>query len=85
MQANIQQIYQQSVSPLSEQEQLRLAALIINKISNTPRADSKKQTSKGDITKFSGMYQDGDPNGSDNERIDTDLARAYADNYEDEE
>lgn len=37
---------------------------------------------KGDIRKFSGMYKNGDPTGSDNEKIDADLARAYLEDYE---
>lgn len=44
----------------------------------------RKNNRKGDITKFFGMYKGGDPNGSDNEKIDADLARAYADNHETE-
>ena len=39
----------------------------------------------GDIRKFFGLYKGGDPNGSDNEQIDADLARAYADNHEHED
>ena len=46
-------------------------------------ADRPKRN--GDIRKFFGMYKGGDPNGSDNEKIDADLARAYADNHEDED
>lgn len=30
-----------------------------------------------DITRFFGMWSNGDPDGSDNERIDADLAREY--------
>lgn len=41
MDANIQQIYRQTILPLSEQEQLKLAALIINKISSKPNGDKK--------------------------------------------
>ncbi len=32
---------------------------------------------KADITQFFGMWSGGDPHGSDNERIDADLAREY--------
>lgn len=44
MQTDIQQIYQQSISPLSEQEQLKLAALIINKISSKTNGGTDKKT-----------------------------------------
>ncbi len=86
MQVNIQEIYQQTIRPLSEQEKLQLAALILNEISRAPSGDEAqaKPKRKGDITKFFGMYKGGDPHASDNEKIDADLARAYADNHEDE-
>lgn len=44
----------------------------------------RKNNRKGDITKFFGMFDSGDPASSDNERIDADLAREYGDNHEDE-
>ena len=44
----------------------------------------RKNNRKGDITKFFGMFDSGDPDSSDNERIDADLAREYGDNHEDE-
>jgi len=44
-----------------------------------------KPKRKGDISKFFGTYKGDDPNGSDNEKIDADLARAYAANHEDED
>ena len=86
MQADIQEIYQRTIRPLSEQEKLQLAALILNEISHAPSNDAaqEKPKRKGDITKFFGMYKGGDPHGSDNEKIDADLAHAYADNHEDE-
>jgi hypothetical protein len=39
---------------------------------------------KGDIRKFFGVWKGGDANGSDNEQIDRDLARAYAQECADE-
>lgn len=86
MPADIQEIYQQTIRPLSEQEKLQLAALIRNELSRAPSGAEahEKLRRKGDITRLFGMYQGGDPQGSDNEKIDADLARAYADNHEDE-
>ncbi len=86
MQANIQELYQRTIRPLSEQEKLQLAALILNEISRAPNGDEPQQSRQrtGDITRFFGAYQGGDPQGSNNEQIDADLARAYADNHETE-
>lgn len=86
MQADIQEIYQQTIRPLSEQEKLQLAALILNELSHEPTGAEaqEKPKRKGDITKFFGMYKGGDPQGPDNKKIDADLARAYADNHENE-
>ena len=84
MRADIQEIYRRMIRPLSEQEKLQLAALILNEISRAPNTNEahEKPRRKGDITKFFGMYKGGDPQGSENEKIDADLACAYADNHE---
>jgi hypothetical protein len=84
MQADIQEIYQRTIRPLSEQEKLQLAALILNDIAHAPRDDEAhaKTRRKGDITKFFGMFDTGDPDSADNEKIDADLARAYLEDYE---
>ncbi|MGH9945118.1 MAG: hypothetical protein ACRD9R_22435 [Pyrinomonadaceae bacterium] len=86
MQADIREIYQQTIRSLSEQEKLQLAALILNDISRAPGGDEAQATPtrQGDITKFFGTAQGGDPQGPDNEKIDADLARAYAGNHENE-
>ncbi|MGD9729152.1 MAG: hypothetical protein AB7U82_34495 [Blastocatellales bacterium] len=83
MSVNVQELYQQTVRPLPEQERLTLAALILNDISQHVREDKPKR--KGDITKFFGAWKGGAADGSDNERIDRDLARAYANEGEDGE
>ncbi|MCA1626387.1 MAG: hypothetical protein LC742_00240 [Acidobacteria bacterium] len=80
MATDIQEIYQQSIGSLPEREQLKLAALILEKV--TQKGEPERPKRKGDITKFFGMYKGGDPNGSDNEKIDADLARAYLEDYE---
>lgn len=82
MQTDILEVYQKNVLPLTEDERLRLVALIVNGISRRTRSAAPPKRKTGDITKFFGMSQDGDPNGSDNEAIDRDLARAYLDDYE---
>lgn len=85
MRTNIEQIYQQNVLPLPEKEQLRLAALIINKISTDSDEVGKPEHKNGDIAKFVGMFNSGNPDSADNEQIDRDLGLAYADNHEDED
>jgi hypothetical protein len=39
---------------------------------------------RGDVRKFFGTFDSGDPNSADNEKIDSDLAEAYADDHEPE-
>lgn len=78
MEINVQEIYQQTVRPLPERERLTLATLILQDISQQLPVERK-----GDIRKFFGSWKDGDANGSENEQIDRDLARAYANELED--
>ncbi len=86
MQTNVQEFYAQKVLPMSEQERRKLADLIIGDLPNGGKTNGaeEKPKRKGDITKFFGMFDSGNPDSSDNEQIDRDLARAYADNHEDE-
>lgn len=88
MQTNVQEFYRQNVRPMSEAERLKLAALIINEITETSVAGDgsapKSERKKGSIRELFGKGRSGDPNGSDNERIDADLARAYLDTHDDE-
>lgn len=78
----VQEIYQNVILSLPENEQLKLASLILEKVTSKNDVPKTKRTG-GDITKLFGMYKDVDSNGSDNEQIDRDLARAYADDHED--
>ncbi len=82
MQTDIQEIYQKTILPLSEKDQIKLASLILEMV--TKEEESQKTKKKGDITKFFGIYKGGDANGSDNEAIDTDLAREFDGNHEGE-
>ncbi|MFN0279481.1 MAG: hypothetical protein ACKVRN_12930 [Pyrinomonadaceae bacterium] len=50
---------------------------LIAKLSSFP-APTKKP---GNIRKYFGMVNSGDPNSADNDKIDADLASAYADNH----
>lgn len=79
----IREIYQQTILPLPERERLKLAALIINDISReSGNGESQKPKRKGDIARFFGMFDSGDPDSADNEKIDADLACAYLEDYE---
>ncbi len=78
MTTDIQEFYQKTILPLSEKDQLKLASLILKRVTEKKETPQKK----GDITKYFGVYKGGDPNGSDNEQIDADLAHAYSDNHE---
>ncbi len=82
MAVSVQELYQQAVRPLPERERLTLAALILQDISWSAGPDQPAR--KGDIRKFFGIWKGGDANGSDNEQIDRDLARAYAQECADE-
>ena len=82
MQNSIQKVYREQILPLDEKERLKLAALIINDISNKSETNSKKK-STGGIREMFGTWSSGDAHSSDNEQIDADLARAYADTHND--
>ncbi len=83
MQSNIQEVYREQILPLDEKERLKLAALIINDISNKPETNGQSKTTGG-IREMFGTWSSGNPQSSDNEQIDADLARAYADTHDDE-
>lgn len=83
MQTDIQELYRTTILPLPDSEKLELASLILEKV--TKKNGGGKPRSDGDITKFFGIFKGGDSGGSENEKIDADLARAYADDHEDED
>lgn len=85
MQTNIHEIYKNTILPLPENEQLKLASLILEKVTKKDESERPGRRTGGDITKFFGMFNSGDPDSANNEKIDADLARAYADNHEDED
>lgn len=80
MQANLQEIYATTIRPLPDDEKLQIATLILEEVTRKSNATggSEKPKRKGDITKFFGMWKGGAANDSDNDKIDADLARAYA-------
>ncbi|MGI8670374.1 MAG: hypothetical protein ACR2J3_11110 [Aridibacter sp.] len=83
MPTTIQEIYKQQILPMSEKERLKLAALIINDISNKPETNGDNNQ-VGSLREMFGSVSLGHPTGANNEKIDEDLAREYASNHEDE-
>lgn len=83
MPTTIQEVYQKQILPLDEKQRLKLAALIISEISNKPESNTDTQ-SAGGISELFGSVSLGHPTGSDNDGIDADLAKAYADTHDDE-
>lgn len=83
MQSSIQEVYREQILPLDEKERLKLAALIINDISNKPETNGEAE-STGGIREMFGSVSLGNPTGSDNESIDADLGREYGSTHEDE-
>lgn len=81
MEDNVQDFYRRNVRTMTEEERKQLAALILNEL---PADGAEKRERKGDIRKFFGIFDSGDPNSADNERIDADLAREYGSSHEDE-
>lgn len=83
MQSNIQAVYREQILPLDEKDRLKLAARIISDISNKPETNGETETAGG-IREMFGSVSLGNPHSSDNEQIDIDLAKAYADTHDDE-
>lgn len=83
MQSTIQKVYREQVLPLNEKDRLKLAALIINDISNKSESNGETK-SAGGIREMFGSVSLGHPTGSDNEQIDADLAREYGSPHDNE-
>ena len=83
MPSNVQEVYREQVLQLNEKERLKLAALIINDISDKSETNGETKITGG-IREMFGTWSSNNPHSSDNEQIDADLARAYADNHDDE-
>jgi len=79
----IQEVYQKNILPLTEEDRLKLVALIVNDISSR-NENGKKTKQAGGIRELFGSVSLGNPTGSDNVSIDADLAREYMNTHEDE-
>ncbi len=83
MPGTILEVYREQILPLNEKQRLKLAALIINDISERAETNGEAKAAGG-IREMFGSWSSGNPQSSDNEQIDADLARAYADTHDDE-
>ncbi|MCY7376297.1 MAG: hypothetical protein LH472_10050 [Pyrinomonadaceae bacterium] len=91
MQTDVQEIYRDTILPLPDSEKLQIATLILEEV--TGKAERKRLDAKNsdENRKVFGMWQGREFTYEEylkldhNERIDFDLARAYADNHEDED
>lgn len=83
MSTTVEQIYSETIRPLPDIEKLEIASKILDEVTKKGRNEEPRQRG-GDISKFFGIYKGGDLDGSDNEKIDADLARAYAERQEGE-
>jgi len=84
----VDEIYKTSIRPLGESEKLEIASLILEEVAQIRKG---RQNSPGDKTearqrlrKFAGSVAGGNPNASDNEKIDRDLAGEYLNTHEDD-
>lgn len=84
MQNTVQEVYRTQILPLDEKERLKLAALIISDISNQRETNGENKETAVGIREMFGTWSSGNPHSSDNEQIDADLAKAYADTHDDE-
>lgn len=85
----VKEIYKTSIHPLGENEKLQIASLILEEVSQGRKSE---KVSLGDEAKarqrlreFAGSVAGGNPNASDNEKIDYDLAAEYINNHQDDD
>ena len=90
MQTDIQEIYTKTILPLPDSEKLQIATLILEEVTRKVKGKLKTE-SRNERRKIFGMWQGKEFTHEEylkldkNERMDGDLARAYADNHEDED
>ncbi len=89
MQTNLQELYATAIRPLSDNEKLRIATLILEEVTNQPPANGRvaarpSKRKGGKLSDLFGSASLGYATGVDNEQIDADLAREYGSTHEDE-
>lgn len=81
----VREIYTQTIRPLGEGQRLELATLILEEITSERTKEAKAKNGGGGLSELFGSWSSGNPNSADNEQIDEDLAREYANNHEDQD
>lgn len=81
---NVLEFYQQKIRPLSEQERLELMALIASDLARSQPIEDREVKGGQRLSDLFGSAALGYPTGLDNERIDEELAREYANSHEGE-
>jgi hypothetical protein len=82
---HVNEVYEQYVLPMNDGERLKLAARILNDLSNKQPANGVRSNGgSGKLSDLFGTVSLGYPTGLDNERIDADLAHEYGNNHENE-
>ena len=86
MQTNIQEIYAKTIRPLTSDDKLRIATLILEEVTSQTPTNGVSQTPARNkkLSDLFGTASLGYATGLDNEQIDDDLAREYASTHEGE-
>jgi hypothetical protein len=86
---SVQEIYTTAIRPLGENEKLQIAALILEDVTQIrkekPLSDGERTLARQRLRQFAGSVRSGNSNGSDNQKIDKDLATEYLNRHEDED
>ncbi|MDX2031521.1 MAG: hypothetical protein SF339_12670 [Blastocatellia bacterium] len=84
MNTEVQELYTQTVRQWPPQEQLQLAAMILDELARAQFAvparvlsDEQKRAALAELLRHAGAVKSGSPHSGDNESIDADLAREY--------
>ena len=83
----VQEIFSTSIRPLGETEKLQLATLILEEVTQTRKdrqlSGSEYAAARERLRKFAGSVAGSDPDASENEQIDKDLAADNLETHED--
>lgn len=84
----VNEIYKTSIRPLGESEKLEIASLILDELAQSRKggqiSPDNKRKARQRLREFAGSVAGGNPNASDNEKIDSDLAAEYLNTHEDD-
>jgi len=80
MQADIQEIYTNTIRPLTSDEKLRIATLILEDVTGKAPVNGarERREAMNELLRYTVVVSSGNPRAADNEQIDADLAREVA-------